>query len=173
MAHAPIDDIVAWSATQAPWRQDCLRRLATSADLTLADLDELLAIIKTAAGFTLPSPPPPAMPFAKAHFAGSADTPITLRGISNITGVNRLIDKASLTFCPKALTIVYGRNGSGKSGFVRILRTACRTRIENETTLKVLADVYGGGTPVQSAGIIVDTLSPRGPAEPIMSMHPL
>jgi energy-coupling factor transporter ATP-binding protein EcfA2 len=157
MAHAPIDDIVAWSATQAPWRQDCLRRLATSADLTLADLDELLAIIKTAAGFTLPSPPPAAMPFAKAHFVGSADTPITLKGISNITGVNRLIDKASLTFCPKALTIVYGRNGSGKSGFVRILRTACRTRIENETTLKVLADVYGGGTPVQSAGIIVDT----------------
>ena len=85
MAHAPIDDIVAWSATQAPWRQDCLRRLATSADLTLADLDELLAIIKTAAGFTLPSPPPAAMSVAKAHFVGSADTPITLKGISNIT----------------------------------------------------------------------------------------
>ena len=156
MANEPIDDIVAWSATQALWRQDCLRRLATSADLTQADLDEFLAMIKADAGFTLPSPPPAAMPFTKAHFASSTNTPITLKGISNITGVNRLINKASLTFCPKALTIVYGRNGSGKSGFVRILRTACRTRIENEKTLKVLADVYGGGTPVQSAEIIVD-----------------
>jgi energy-coupling factor transporter ATP-binding protein EcfA2 len=156
VAKEPIDDIVAWSATQALWRQDCLRRLATTADLTQTDLDELLAMVKKAAGFTLPSPPPAAVPFAKAHFGGSANTPITLKGISNIKGVNRLIDRASLTFCPKALTIVYGRNGSGKSGFVRILRTACRTRIENEKTLKVLADVYGGGTPVQSAEIIVD-----------------
>lgn len=157
MTQEPIDDIIAWSATQAPWRQDCLRRLATSSDLTQADLDELLAMVKAAAGFTLPSPPPAAVPFAKEHFGGSSSTPITLKGIANIKGVNRLIDKASLTFCPKALTIVYGRNGSGKSGFVRILRTACRTRIENEATLKVLADVYGSGATVQSAEIIVDT----------------
>jgi energy-coupling factor transporter ATP-binding protein EcfA2 len=113
-------------------------------------------MVKAAAGFALPSPPPAAVPFAKTHFGGGGDTPITLKGIANIKGVNRLIDNASLTFCPKALTIVYGRNGSGKSGFVRILRTACRTRIENEATLKVLADVYGSGTAVQSAEIIVD-----------------
>lgn len=156
MTKEPIDDIVIWSATQEPWRQDCLRRLATSSDLTQADLDELLAMVKAAAGFTLPSPPPSAVPFAKAHFGGSANTPITLKGIANIKGVNRLIDKASLTFCPKALTVVYGRNGSGKSGFVRILRTACRTRIKNEATLKVLADVYGSGATVQSAEIIFD-----------------
>lgn len=113
-------------------------------------------MVKAAAGFTLPSPPPSVVPFARAHFGGSANTPITLKGIANIKGVNRLIDKASLTFCPKALTVVYGRNGSGKSGFVRILRTACRTRIKNEATLKVLADVYGSGATVQSAEIIFD-----------------
>lgn len=175
MAQEPIEDIVSWSATQALWRQDCLRRLAMSADLTESDLSELLAMIKTAAGFDLPSPPLTPVPFTRAHFSGSADTPIKLKGIANIKGVNRLIDNASLTFCPKALTIIYGRNGSGKSGFVRILRSACRTRIEDQATLKVLADVYGGGTAFQSADVIVDVGSGDVPIEwkPGMSAAPL
>ncbi len=79
-----------------------------------------------------------------------------MKGIANIEGVNRLHPQASLTFCPEALTIVFGRNGSGKSGFVRILRTACRTRIESAAKLKVLADVYGDGEGPQSADIIID-----------------
>src|SRR3546814_12088523 len=51
---------------------------------------------------------------------------------------------------------MYGRNGGGKSCLVRILRTACRTRIENAATLKVLADVYGDGKGALSADILID-----------------
>ena len=156
MANEPIDDIIDWSVGQAAWRQDCLRRLATTDELTAVDLDELLAMVKTEAGLAAVKAPPAPVPFAKQHFGASKQAPITLKGIANVEGVNRLADKASLNFCPEALTIVYGRNGSGKSGFVRILRTACRTRIENTTTLKVLADVYGSGGGAQSANIIVD-----------------
>ncbi len=156
MASEPIDDIVAWSNTQAPWRQDCLRRLAIANDLSESDEAELLGMIKHAAGFTLAETPPTADPFTKAHFSGGSHTPIVLRGIANIAGVNRLVANASLDFCPKALTVVYGRNGSGKSGFVRILRTACRTRIESAATLKVLADVYGDGKGALSADIMID-----------------
>jgi energy-coupling factor transporter ATP-binding protein EcfA2 len=152
----PIDDIISWSASQQPWRRDCLRRLAIANDLTEADQDELLAMIKQAAGFNLASEPPAPIAFAKEHFGGCEQPPVVLKGIANVEGVNRLVAKASLRFCPKALTIVYGRNGSGKSGFVRILRTACRTRIENPAILKVLADVYGDGTGAQAADILVD-----------------
>jgi hypothetical protein len=113
-------------------------------------------MIKQAAGFTLASEPPAPIAFAKAHFGGGEQTPVVLKGIANVEGVNRLVAKASLGFCPKALTIVYGRNGSGKSGFVRILRTACRTRIESPAMLKVLADVYGNGAGAQAADILVD-----------------
>ncbi|WP_151720974.1 hypothetical protein [Gemmobacter serpentinus] len=96
LADEPIDDIINWSDSQAPWRQDCLRRLATTADLAQADFDELLAMVKAAAGFTLASPPPVVVPFAKAHFGGGAHTPIIFKRVGNITGVNLLIDKASL-----------------------------------------------------------------------------
>lgn len=63
---------------------------------------------------------------------------------------------ACLTFAPQGLTVVYGRNGSGESGFVRIFRTACRTRVENPEKLKVLANVYGSGQGPQKAEIIID-----------------
>ena len=63
---------------------------------------------------------------------------------------------AALPFTPNGITVVYGRNGSGKSGFVRIFRTACRTRTDNPAKLKVLADVYGSSGGPQEAEIIVD-----------------
>ncbi|MBL8652354.1 MAG: AAA family ATPase [Sphingopyxis sp.] len=157
MATEPIDDIENWSKKLSPWRQDALRRLAVSNDLTDGDSDELLAMIKHAAGFVLPSPAPTPVPFVKAHFGGGKQQPVVLKGIANVENVNRLVPKAGLDFCPKALTVVYGRNGSGKSGFVRILRTACRTRVEKADKLKVLSDVYGGSTGPQAAEIIVDT----------------
>ena len=156
MSVAALDDIEAWSSKLSPWRRDCLRRLALSNDLSDGDFEELLAIIRSTAGLDVVPPPPATVPFTKAHFSGTKGTPIIIKGIANVKNVNRLLASASLDFCPKALTIVYGRNGSGKSGFVRILRTACRTRVENPVKLKVLADVYGSGSEPQSADIIVD-----------------
>lgn len=153
----PIDDIEIWSKKLSPWRQDALRRLAISDDLGDTDLEELLAMVKQTAGFDLATPAPMPEPFVKAHFGGGKQQPIVLKGIANVENVNRLVSKAALTFCPKALTVVYGRNGSGKSGFVRILRTACRTRVENPAKLKVLADVYGDSTGSQTADIIIDS----------------
>lgn len=156
MVAQPIDEIEVWSKKLAPWRQDALRRLAVSDALSDNDIDELLAMIKQAAGFELATPAPVPVPFAKAHFGGGKKKPIVLKGVANVQNVNRLVAKAKLDFCPKALTVIYGRNGSGKSGFVRILRTACRTRVENPAKLKVLSDVYGGGTMPQSADIIIN-----------------
>lgn len=163
MATEPIDDIEDWSKKLVPWRQDALRRLAISTDLTDGDLDELLAMIKQAAGFNLANPAPTPEPFVKAHFGGGKQKPVVLKGIANVENVNRLVPKAELTFCPTALTVIYGRNGSGKSGFVRILRTACRTRVEKADKLKVLSDVYGGSTGPQAADIIIDEGSGDAP----------
>lgn len=156
MVEGPINDIEEWSKKLSPWRQDCLRRLATSDELTDTDLDKLLAMIKETAGLDLLTPAPTPVPFAKDHFGDCKRDPIVLKGIANVENVNRLVSKAGLGFCPKALTVVYGRNGSGKSGFVRILRTACRTRVENPAKLKVLEDVYGGSSGPQTADILID-----------------
>jgi ABC-type transport system involved in cytochrome c biogenesis ATPase subunit len=152
-----LDEIEAWSAEQVDWRRDCLRRLAISNDLSAADLDELLALVKVDAGLDVATSPPPPSPFTKSHFGGVKGAPIKLKRLSNVQNVNRLMTGSSIEFCPDGLTIVYGRNGSGKSGYVRILRTACRTRIDKPDTLKVLADVYGASAGPQAADIIIET----------------
>lgn len=156
MAGEPIDDIVAWSAKLSPWRQDCLRRLAISADLSEDDIDELMSMVKSAGGLPIEKTPPEPVPFEKSHFGGAKQQPIVLKGIADVQNVNRLVPNAGLEFCPDKLTVIYGRNGSGKSGFVRILRTACRTRVENPAKLRVLADVYGSDSGPQSADIVID-----------------
>ena len=117
----------------------------------------MLAIVKKSAGFQLDTEPPEPQPLTKAHLsAASSGPPLKLKGLRNVKNVNRLVDEASLPFEPEGLTIIYGRNGSGKSGFVRILRTACRTRTENPEKLKVLTNVYGSDSTPQEAEIIVD-----------------
>jgi ABC-type lipoprotein export system ATPase subunit len=153
-----IDDIIDWSSTKLSlWKHDALRRLACQSALTKADHDELLNHIRDGAGFDVTPKPAACVPLEKTHF-GSAVTgaPLHIKTIRNVENVNRLVPSANLTFAPQGLTVVYGRNGSGKSGFVRIFRTACRTRVERPEKLKVLADVYGSGGGPQKAEIVID-----------------
>jgi hypothetical protein len=152
------DEILAWSATKlAPWRQDALRRLASSSVLAAQDESELLDLIKEKAGFALVAKPPAPTPLSKAHLSAvTSGSPLQIKAIRNVKNVNRLVPAAALSFAPNGLTVAYGRNGSGKSGFVRIFRTACRTRTDNPAKLKVLADVYGSGGGPQEAEIVID-----------------
>ena len=51
-----------------------------------------------------------------------------LLAILSPTNVNALAPEAVLDFHTRGLTIVYGDNGAGKSGYVRILKRVCRAR---------------------------------------------
>jgi hypothetical protein len=48
--------------------------------------------------------------------------------IHDIQRVNLLSSDSELEFAMSGLTVIYGDNGSGKSGFVRILKSACRAK---------------------------------------------
>ena len=61
----------------------------------------------------------------KEHNTYSEDT--LLQELSNVTGVNALNDTQTIEFADK-LTILYGSNGAGKSGYVRLLKNAFYSR---------------------------------------------
>lgn len=63
---------------------------------------------------------------------------LVLRSMSDIKGVNKLAENQTLDFS-KNITVVYGENASGKSGYSRILK-ALGFSYEKET--KVLRNVY-------------------------------
>jgi energy-coupling factor transporter ATP-binding protein EcfA2 len=62
----------------------------------------------------------------KANNGGPA--PVLISGVNDPQNVNRLSEGQSLTFAETGMTIVYGDNGSGKSGYARILKSVTRTR---------------------------------------------
>lgn len=52
--------------------------------------------------------------------------------ITGVTGVNAIKSGASLVFGDKKLTVIYGSNGSGKTGFSRLLKQMCGSRAKDE-----------------------------------------
>lgn len=50
---------------------------------------------------------------------------VSIRSISEIVGVNALSDEAGLDFAEKGVSVVYGLNGAGKSGYMRIFKQVC------------------------------------------------
>ena len=70
--------------------------------------------------------------------AAPEDSQIRLMAIEKPEHVNALESRDPLTFEPRGLTIVYGDNGSGKSGYARLLKRITRARHQEE----VLTDVF-------------------------------
>jgi ABC-type lipoprotein export system ATPase subunit len=133
----PSDDIIAWAQKQPKWRQDALRRVLQGA-FTSKDEDEVLSILKHEYDALEAAPAPD--PITKDHLPlrGQHPNSLKLLSIDQVSNVNRLIEGAELSFSSDGMTVIYGDNGSGKSGFVRIVKKACRSR----ATERILPNVF-------------------------------
>ena len=74
----------------------------------------------------------------------ASKSPLTVDRLSAISGVNALAAGQEIEFNPN-LTIVFGENGSGKTGYTRILKTLADVR----TIEDILGDVNEGGPEVE------------------------
>lgn len=148
MADDVLAEILAWSAERPAWQRDTLRRLFTAGSLTPADLDDLLDLCKAKHGLSKPRPPEV---LAEEHLpiknGGTAS--VSLASVTHHRGVNALAPEQTVAFGPQ-LTIVYGQNAAGKSGYTRILKRACRSRFTEEILGNVLAD----GAPLKGQATI-------------------
>lgn len=69
---------------------------------------------------------------------------VELKSIYSVENVNALAADQKLQFSAKGITVVYGDNGSGKSGYTRILKQICRAR--DPKTATILPNIYGTQT---------------------------
>jgi hypothetical protein len=137
-----LEIILEWSQDRPLWQRDALRRIVAVGSLGGADIQELVALCKKEHGDT--SIEATARPLTQDDLPTSpgASTSIALTAISGVEGVNQLAANQELPFEPKGLTIIYGNNGAGKSGYARVLKRACRARFPG----KIMPDVYDGQT---------------------------
>jgi len=122
------------------------RRICVKGQLDLADLDELVAECKG----NLTAIPAYLAPSDVRDPSASAVV-VTLRSLHDIQHVNALAAGEKLTFEHDGLTVIYGDNGSGKSGYARVLKQVCRARSPKDE--KILANVYAAQTGVPT-GIV-------------------
>ena len=129
-----LDDLLAWSKALPMWQQEALQRLFAKDDLDDTDHGELLDLLKHEHQLG-PAPAWQVRPLSADHLqAGFGCDPVKLLSMSNLRNVNGFPDGRTLTFAPTGLTIVFGENGAGKSGYARVLKSACKAR-KNETVL--------------------------------------
>lgn len=136
----PSEEILAWAKGQPGWRQDALRRLLTK-PFAKADEDECLELLKAAHNVVTSVLVLDPLDTKHLPVRSSSATNLRLATLDAITNVNRLSKDAALSLSPDGVTLIYGDNGSGKSGFIRILKKAGRAR-DNES---ILPDVYSAG----------------------------
>ena len=136
-----LHEILDWSKSRYPWQREALRRLVVGGELSNEDVQELGEFCKAAHGLAEPHR---IVPLAREHVPDEAETgtPVSLDSIFHYRGVNALAENQTLRFSPH-LTVVYGDNAAGKTGYIRILKSACRARGQEQ----ILGNVVSGVAP--------------------------
>lgn len=150
-----LGQIRSWAATLPYWEQAALEKVVSGVTCAEQDIVDFLQYLLEDAKLAEPIGERPVLTFpALTGEAGSSGEVPILRQISNLQNVNALVTGQTLKFGP-ALTAIYGGNGSGKSGYARVLGCAGFTRGDRD----VLPDITltSDSKPVLTADIDVVT----------------
>ena len=141
--------MAAWANTRDEWIRRIVRQvLGSNGELSDNERSQAFRLFLEEKGFegrTLPEEPQ--LKYSSRN-AGEAD-PFQLVRLSDVKGVNALAEGEQITFAP-GLTLLFGENGTGKTGYSRILKTLAGSRSADD----ILPDVnLEGSPPPQSAEI--------------------
>ena len=131
---ALLSDILKWTESLPLWQRDACRRLhQKEAGLEETDYSELYTLLKKANGIETDDAVV-AVPLAHEHLPAELvpGEKITLVSLRELTNVNQIPSDQTLTFSENGMTVIYGGNGSGKSGYARVMKKACRARDQSE-----------------------------------------
>lgn len=128
-----LQEILAWTQTLPAWQSDAVARLLAKQNLTSDDHNDLYALLKLAHGIPDPKERTP-KPLTAEQIPAPVEktTHIELLAMKNMLHVNAIAEGQRLPFSAGGMTVIYGDNGSGKSGYSRVLKQACRARDQAE-----------------------------------------
>lgn len=146
--------IVEWGKELPYWEQVALDQIIAGEEFTEDAYQALLQLLLEDEGLAEKS-----CVRSVPHFYQRTSAPVTegcktrLKKIANLKNINALAENQVLTFNP-VLTAVYGENGSGKSGYARVLGSAGFTRGDREVLPDITRPNSGKATLTAEIGII-------------------
>lgn len=139
MANNIFAELLTWSKELTPWQNEAIRRLFRQGNLSNHDMDELFELAKVDYGI-VPLSSPIVDLMLKATDIPTAPVSgqkIQLKSVRNLENVN-LLESNTRLLIGDHLTVIYGENASGKSGYARVMKKAFRARAVEE----ILPNVY-------------------------------
>jgi len=128
--------LIDWANAQDLWVREIVRQILVSRqELPVAALESVYATLLTEKELSAEAPPPD---FVLSLGTGETDSiePLRLERLGDVERVNALTGGQEIRFNAR-LTVVFGENASGKSGYVRILKALAAVRSKE----KILPDV--------------------------------
>lgn len=129
-----LNEILNWTRSRPLWQRDACRRLLQQENgLGEADHSELYELLKKEYGIKTVRAVT-ATPLANEHLPAEY-TPyetVTLVSLRDLNNVNQISNDHTLAFSRTGMSVIYGGNGTGKSGYARVMKQACRARDQSE-----------------------------------------
>ena len=110
-------NILDWLKSLKGWQTELAYRLLAKPKLEDSDIDDIISMLKNGT------------PYEDKDFPNIgisiSENPITLLSIDSIENIEQLSPRNPLKFAESGITVIYGNNGTGKSGYARILKKLC------------------------------------------------
>jgi hypothetical protein len=156
---APVSiwqELERWSQGLAVWQKLLLAAAVRNGVISDATLAQSYSAFLAECQLAPPLEPAPELPATITGREQAGGAPRRLHRLYSPSGVNRLPVTAELSFA-EGLTVIYGGNGVGKSGFARVLSNACFSRQQHP----IYPDVFDAAAPA-SPSAFIDLIDEKG-----------
>ncbi len=144
--NALLIDIIDWINQRSTWQRNIFKRLAREEEIPNDYIAQIAEQLTNGIQIDLEQPEVSITDLTES--SGGYDSP-KLVSIGNLKAINALLEDQTLTFEQSGITIIYGDNGSGKSGYARILKRISGAQHQEE----ILTNVFQNSTDTQSAEV--------------------
>lgn len=109
--------IIDWLKSLKGWQTELAYRLLTKSQMEDSDVNDIISMLKQNAAYDGKD-----FPNIGISVTGSS---IILSSIDSVENIEQLSPRNPLKFAENGITVIYGSNGTGKSGYTRILKKIC------------------------------------------------
>lgn len=139
-------DIIRWLEKRPNWQRNLFQRIVRNKAIDNSYIEQLVDLLVSNKAAKLEFP---ALKIDELPQGGDKTESVAICSVGNLQGVNALLGGQTLQFSPTGMTIVYGDNGSGKSGYARLLKRVVGARHHED----ILPNVFINKRCSQSAQI--------------------